>query len=134
MAKAKTGVAKAGVYGLKFGHPTEYRRTVEITAKGGTKQRVQLLFQPNTPHILSDEEVTAVQDIIDGGLLVPWSDDPKGRRIHPAGLARPSDQKPKSARVETGEVVETEPDDTGKKDKGDVEHKPRKTTRLRRRK
>lgn len=69
----------AGQYGLKYGHPTEFRRTVTI-GEGDSAQRVQLVFQPNAPLELSDEEIAGLKKEIDGGLIVPWVEDEKGRR------------------------------------------------------
>ena len=87
MSKVKTTT-----WGLKFGHPTAYRRTIKIYEGTGKNrkevERYQLVFEPNTPADLSDVEVEACQDLIDGGLLEPWHSDPKGRRARPNQVAR----------------------------------------------
>jgi hypothetical protein len=79
MAKKKTTA-----YGLKVGHTTPFRRTVEIGTKDKPK-RVQLVFEPDAPYDLTEQEVAGVQRFIDCGLLVPWMLDPKGRRRMPTG-------------------------------------------------
>lgn len=105
--------SKASTYGLKFGHPTDFRRTVTV-GKGDKAQRVVLVFQPNTPYSLTDQEIAGCQDIIDGGLLVEWETDERGRQMRPG--TPPEAQPPKSAQVEVvGPVAkDTEADANGK--------------------
>jgi hypothetical protein len=81
MAKKKTTA-----WGLKVGHTTPFRRTVDIGTKG-KPNRVQLVFQPDTPYELTEQELAGVQRFVDSGLIVPWLLDPKGRRRSPAAAA-----------------------------------------------
>lgn len=83
MSKVKTTP-----WGLKFGHPTVFRRTVTVNAGQSDEQKYQLVFEPNVPANLTEHEFKCCQDIIDIGLLVPWDVDPKGRRARPNQVAR----------------------------------------------
>lgn len=77
---------KTTVWGLKYGHPTPYRRTLSV-GKGKKAGRVLMVFQPDTPYELTDEELAGCQDLVKIGLLVPWETDPKGRRARPRPAA-----------------------------------------------
>lgn len=78
MARAKKTTTDK--WALKAGHPTIFRRTVEI-GTGKNAQRVQLVFEPDTPYELTAEEIEGLQADIDGGMLVPWNDG--DRRLRP---------------------------------------------------
>lgn len=78
MARAKKTTTEK--WALKAGHPTIFRRTVEI-GTGKNAQRVQLVFEPDTPYELTGEELEGLQADIDGGMIVPWNDG--DRRLRP---------------------------------------------------
>lgn len=86
MARKK---ASTTAYGLRVGHPQPWRQTVVIG-----DERVQLVFEPDQPMDLSENELEQLQPFVDSGLLVPWDADPKGRRTmrprsQPAKLSQP---------------------------------------------
>ena len=73
MAKAKES------YTLKFGHSTNFRRTVT----DGKGKPVVLVFVPGIHYELSKQEVDGLTEEIDAGLLVKSNCDPKGRHKDP---------------------------------------------------
>jgi hypothetical protein len=98
--------AKSGIYGLRFGHEGEFRRTVEI-GEGKSAQKVQLVFQPQQAYTLTDQELAGLEKELKAGILVPWEEDAKGRQARPGAPAKGA--KPQSARVETPPANEPAP-------------------------
>jgi hypothetical protein len=90
MAKVKTTR-----YGLRPGHQNDFRRTVTV-GKGAKESRVQLLFRPGTWLELTEQEVVGIKDLIDGGLIIEWGTDPKGRD-RPVRHERPAGPTPEQA-------------------------------------
>lgn len=80
MAKA------AKQYGLRVGHATTFRRTVNIGTEDKPK-RVQLVFEPETPQELTEKEVAGLQQEIMEGIIVPWEED--GRKLRPTQSPSP---------------------------------------------
>jgi hypothetical protein len=98
--------AKSNVYGLKFGHPTEFRRTVQVG--DGKDDRYVLVFQPDTPYDLTDQEIQALAPDIEAGMLVPWVEDGRGHQSPPG---RPREAtRPQSARTDTVEPAPAIPE------------------------
>jgi hypothetical protein len=62
---------KTSAYALRVGHALTFRRTVTI-GKGKHEQRVQLVFEPDTPYALTEQELAGLADDIAAGLIVPW--------------------------------------------------------------
>jgi hypothetical protein len=79
MAKA-TKKAAVELYGLRFGHPNTFRRTVNI-GTAAKPNKVQLVFEPDTPLELTDKEIEGLKAEIESGFIVPWGEDGKRRRV-----------------------------------------------------
>ncbi len=92
MAKSNATKPKTELYGLRFGHPNVFRRTVDIGTKANPK-KVQLMFEPDTPLELTDKEIDGLQAEIESGFIVPWGADGKRRRVAP-NPTPPVDLKP----------------------------------------
>jgi len=71
-------------HALRVGHQSTFRRTVTVR-KGKHEQRVQLVFEPETPLDLTDQEVAGLQREIALGLIVPW--EAGNRRMRPVRAA-----------------------------------------------
>lgn len=94
--------AKTTAYGLRFGHPNIFRRTIQI-GKGANATRFQMVFEPNVPYELSDEEVAALKPEIEDGIIELWNDGKQRRR--PAATAPTSNA---TAQVEALQVENAE--------------------------
>lgn len=83
---------KTKQFGLKVDHKDAFRRTVKIYKDVDGKlvedRRYQLVFEPNTPYDLDEVEQAACKDLIDGGLLVEWIVDSRGRQATPLKASR----------------------------------------------
>lgn len=73
MAKAKKQ------FGLKGGHPTAFRRTVDVGTEKNPN-RVQLVFQPGEPLELTERELEGLKDELAEGFIVPWEEHGQGMR------------------------------------------------------
>lgn len=91
MAKKKQTTAEpvAKLYGLRFGHPTIFRRTINLGTKDKPR-KVQLVFEPDVPLELSAVEIEALKPELEDGIIAPWHEG-KLRRT-PAAQQEPRDE------------------------------------------
>ena len=66
-------------YGLKGGHPTAFRRTVDIGTEKNPN-RVTLLFEPGKPLELTAIELEGLKAELAEGFIVPWEEHGQGMR------------------------------------------------------
>lgn len=90
MAKKKQTAA----YGLRVGHQSPFRRTVDI----GDGERVTLVFEPDTPYDLTAQEVAGLKADIDNEIIIPWEDG--NRRMRPVPTPTGGNPEAESPREE----------------------------------
>lgn len=73
-------MAKTSQWGLRPTHQTVFRRTINL-GTDKKPEKVQLVFNPDQPYDLTEQEVAGLKDDIENGIIVPWANG--DRRVRP---------------------------------------------------